>query len=268
MVFFLSHDKSPVTPATVEAQTISGARPETQYVDVPDVVVPVQSKGNYEYIQITGSCDSYRETVCASSYAGPGVEYGKRYELENGMILKITSKETRNGQIWYRIHFDEQLRHPERVAGDWYIPAVLGRVIRDDGDQVLTEQSPMTSKRIIIDLSDQTLYAYDGDKEFFVTKVSTGEEHSPTPTGLFKVYKKTPSRYMQGPLEGVTDVPFDLPGVPWNLYFTEDGAVIHGTYWHNRYGTEQSSGCVNLPPELAKLLYDWADVGTVVVVQK
>ena len=97
--------------------------------------------------------------------------------------------------------------------------------------------------------------------------ISTGLDDTPTPRGDFKVFKKTPSRYMQGPIKGVSDQVYDLPGVPWNLYFTEGGAVIHGAYWHDHFGKPWSHGCVNLPTETAKKLYLWADVGTSVHVQ-
>lgn len=55
---------------------------------------------------------------------------------------------------------------------------------------------------------------------------------------------------------------YDLPSVPWNLYFTYDGAVIHGAYWHVNFGAQNSYGCVNLPPENAEWIYNWAEVGT------
>ena len=97
--------------------------------------------------------------------------------------------------------------------------------------------------------------------------ISTGLELTPTETGTFTVFKKTPSRYMQGPLPGFVDrQAYDLPGVPWNLYFTQGGAVIHGAYWHNSFGKPYSHGCVNLPPQQAKKLYNWAPLGTKVIV--
>jgi lipoprotein-anchoring transpeptidase ErfK/SrfK len=43
--------------------------------------------------------------------------------------------------------------------------------------------------------------------------------------------------------------------------------VIHGAYWHNSFGTPYSHGCVNLPSDQAKKLYDWAHIGTTVVVR-
>ncbi len=259
IVFFVAHSDSSFVTAEETASSL-----ESSGVLYPEYVAPAPAVVEYEYIEITQSCGPAFEGRCIPVYSGPGVGYEELAELRNGMVLKIKSKEVRNGQVWYHVYFDEWLRHPERVEGSWYIPAVAGRVVTDDGERSLITSETTSPKRIIVSLSDHMLYAYEGDKEFLVTKVSTGASSTPTPKGTFTIYKKTPSRYMQGPLPGVNDNPFDLPGVPWNLYFTEDGAVIHGSYWHDRYGTDQSSGCINLPPELAKLLYDWADLGTVV----
>lgn len=257
IVFFMSRD-TPSVVSHVQAQTPS-------VVQTPPAPLPVQ--GKYEYLEITNSCDAYFEGLCIPVYSGPNISNETVHELRNGMVLKVKNKVERNGQVWYQVHFAEWLRYPERVDREWYIPAVAGRIVTGNGEEVLKSSDPKTNKRIVVDLSDHMIYAYDGSTLFLTTKVSTGIEFTPTPTGTFTVYKKMPSRYMQGPLPGVSDVPFDLPGVPWNLYFTEGGAVIHGSYWHDRYGTEQSSGCINLPPEVAKILYDWAELGTTVTVR-
>ena len=73
---------------------------------------------------------------------------------------------------------------------------------------------------------------------------------------------------MQGPIPGVSTQVYDLPGVPWNLYFTAGGSVIHGAYWHDHFGKPWSHGCVNLPPQKAKELYLWAPIGIKVTVRK
>jgi len=54
----------------------------------------------------------------------------------------------------------------------------------------------------------------------------------------------------------------DVPNV---MYFYKDYA-IHGTYWHNSFGWGASHGCVNVPVEFSKWLYDWAPYGTKVVI--
>lgn len=262
IVLFASRNEASLTstePVVVHAEAVQ--KPFTRQVTTP-------AQGAYEYIEITSSCGPQFEGMCIPAYAGPGTEYEEVTDLRNGMILKIKNRVTVNGQTWYRVYFDEWLRYADRVEGDWYVPAVAGRVVKSDGEQILDNQQVTTTKRIVIDLSDHMIYAYDGNYLYLTTKVSTGIDSTPTPLGTFSVYKKTPSRYMQGPLPGVSDVPFDLPGVPWNLYFTLDGAVIHGSYWHDRYGTDQSNGCINLPPEIAKILYDWAPLGTPVIVQR
>ncbi len=261
IVFFVSSD----TPSSrVEAQD-DVIVPE-QFLEI--IQPTVEHEGTYEYLEITDSCDPYFEGHCIPAYAGPGTQFEEVSDLRKDMIFKIRGRVQVNGQLWYRVYFDEWLRHPERVNGDWYIPAVAGRVIRDDGEKILGKENVITSKKIIIDPSEHMIYAYDGNTLFFQTKVASGIESTPTPVGTFSIYKKTPTRYMQGPIPGVSDVPFDLPGVPWNMYFTDDGAVIHGSYWHDRYGTNQSSGCINLPSEIAKILYDWAPLGTTVTVRR
>jgi hypothetical protein len=256
IIFALRDDPSPV----VSAQ-------ETPVIVEESAPVGQVSQGKYEYLEVTEGCTHGTAELCVWAYAGPGTQYEELYQLEKGMLLKVKGEKEMNGVTWYHVYFDEWLRYPERTDKDWYVPAAAGRIVKADGVENVTSKST-TTKRIIVDLSDQMLYAYDGDKEFMRTKVSTGERNTPTPTGTFTIYKKTPTRYMQGPLPGVTSVPFDLPGVPWNMYFTQGGAVIHGTYWHNDYGNVESSGCVNLPPELANILYTWAPVGTTVLVQK
>jgi lipoprotein-anchoring transpeptidase ErfK/SrfK len=101
-----------------------------------------------------------------------------------------------------------------------------------------------------------------------VADVSTGLDGIPTPVGAYEIFRKTPSRYMQGPIPGQTSDEYDLPGVPWTMYFTDDGAAIHGAYWHDEFGFQHSHGCVNLPLNLARKLYEWTPLGTLVIVQQ
>ncbi|MEZ0208918.1 MAG: L,D-transpeptidase [Candidatus Paceibacterota bacterium] len=256
-VLFFSRDTSSTEPVRIV----------THVQATENNVVSVPQEGKYEYLEITQSCNPEFQGLCIPVYAGPGTHYEEVADLRTGMMLKIKETVKVNGVTWHHVYFDEWLRYPGRVTTDWYVPAVAGRVVRDNGLQELGKNTPSTNKRIVVDISDHTIYAYDGTVLFLQTKVAVGVDEAPTPVGTFTIFKKTPSRYMQGPLPGVNDNAFDLPGVPWNMYFTTGGAVIHGSYWHDRYGTEQSSGCINLPPEIAKILYDWSELGTTVTIQ-
>lgn len=228
--------------------------------------VPEQT-GLNEYIQVVDSCGPYFTGVCVNMRSGPGVEYPVVMKLRNNMVLKVADTVEEGGRTWYKIGFDGEIHYPERVIGDWYVVADYVRLFRDAGEIRTTRGMNATStKRIVIDLTKEILYAYDGDTLFIQKPISSGLELTPTPLGKFWVYRKTPDSYMQGPIPGLSDQYYDLPGVPWNLYFTRDGGAIHGAYWHDHFGQPWSHGCVNLPPVQAEILYEWADLGTPVTV--
>lgn len=225
----------------------------------------------FEYVEVTDGCGPHFEGECLRVRSGPGTEYDAVERLRNGIVLKVGGKVERDyGEVWYKIVFDEWLRYPERVTSDWYVAADYVEVLLDEGDRTIWEDEYATStkKSITVDRSDQKLYAFEGSELFMEIDISTGLELTPTPRGTFSIFKKTPSRYMQGPLPNLVDRQvYDLPGVPWNLYFTHGGAVIHGAYWHNSFGSTYSHGCVNVRPDQARQLYNWAELGMEVIVK-
>jgi hypothetical protein len=220
------------------------------------------------YIEVTDGCGPYFEGACVNVRSGPGENYADVGSLRSGMVLRVGEARESGGHTWYRIVFDESVRYPDRISKEWWIAGDYVRVFKHEGPKVFDEgKTASTTKRIIIDRGDQMLYAYDGDALFMEQAISSGLDGTPTPRGNFMVFNKTPSRYMQGPLPGISDQYYDLPGVPWDLYFTHEGGAIHGAYWHDKFGERWSHGCVNLPIEKAKELYEWTDLGTTVVVR-
>lgn len=222
----------------------------------------------FQYIEVVDSCGPEYGDECLLVRSGPGVEHEVVHRFRTGMVLRAKTVTNEQGEVWYKIIFDEWLRYEDRVISDMYVAAEFVEVFYDQGIIERTDNDKTTDKEIIIDRSEQKLYAYDNEVLFMETSISTGLELTPTPRGTFPIFRKTPSRYMQGPLPNLADKQiYDLPGVPWTLYFTTGGAAIHGTYWHDNFGEQQSHGCVNLSPAEAKKLYKWAPVGTVVTVQ-
>lgn len=219
------------------------------------------------YAEITDSCGPYFDGACLNARSGPGTEYPSIAQLRRGIVLRVVPATSQSGDVWYQVIFDEWLRYPDRAAQSFYISGSYVRVFYNGGPKEGLATSTASAKRIIIDRSEQRLSAYEGDTLFMDEPISTGLELTPTPRGVFHIYRKTPSRYMQGPIEGITAKTYDLPGVPWNLYFTAEGAVIHGTYWHDHFGRPWSNGCVNLPTDKARQLYEWAGLGTTVIVR-
>ena len=109
-----------------------------------------------------------------------------------------------------------------------------------------------------IDLTNQMLYAYRDNQLISGFKVSTGTSSHKTVTGIFKLFSKYPAITMSGP-------GYYLPDVPYSMFFYK-GYAIHGTYWHNNFGTPMSHGCVNMNTDDAAWIYANAPVGTYVMV--
>jgi len=133
----------------------------------------------------------------------------------------------------------------------------------------------VTYKRIVISLSQQRLFAYDGPTLFLNTLVTTGNKELPTPTGLFHVmFGKSPFVFHSPWPKGSKFYYADSP-VTYALYFKDSGYYIHDSPWRTAYGPGTNSvvgapgqnytgthGCVNVPLNVMSQLYSWATPGT------
>jgi LysM repeat protein len=115
---------------------------------------------------------------------------------------------------------------------------------------------PTEEKWISIDLDHQRAYAWEGNRLLKRFAISSGKAKTPTVTGVFRIWAKVSSQTMQGGSRAAGDY-YNLPNVQWVQYFYRDYA-LHGAYWHNKFGTPTSHGCVNLTNDDAKWLFDWA----------
>jgi hypothetical protein len=153
-----------------------------------------------------------------------------------------------------------------------------GIIFRDadiDGDgelelivakETLSTGPHTTVKSILVDLSEQKLYSYYRGEIESEYLISSGLSRFETPKGDFAITRKrekTRMSWVYGP-----DHPdnYDLPDVPHAMTFVGP-YNIHGAYWHNNFGVRMSHGCVNMSLPDAEELFNWADLGTTVVVQ-
>ncbi|MFN8590948.1 MAG: L,D-transpeptidase [Thermomicrobiales bacterium] len=114
-------------------------------------------------------------------------------------------------------------------------------------------------KVILVSIGRQTMWAMKAGEVMLSSLVSTGRAGFDTPLGSYAILTKLPSQTMSGVIGGES---YNVPDVPNVMYFTNAGHALHGTYWHNNFGTPMSHGCVNLPMDVAAWLYAWAPVGT------
>jgi len=130
---------------------------------------------------------------------------------------------------------------------------------------ILGEQTNEGERWIEIDLSDQRLYLKEGNNTAGNFLISSGK-WAPTPTGQWRIWTKLRYTRMKGGSKALGTF-YDLPNVPYTMYYNQ-GYGIHGAYWHNNFGQPMSHGCINMKPEEAGIAFNWASVGTRVVVHQ
>jgi len=162
--------------------------------------------------------------------------------------IKDIAVDKRDGSLWYRAY-------DHLYSAYYYIRPYNVRILPANELTPLSPNVPPEDKYIEVRLDEQAVVAFEGERQVFRARASTGKNEFATPTGWFKTFHKRPTAHMVG---GESDAAaYDLTGVPWDCYITENGVAIHGTFWHNDYGTPHSHGCVNLSPQAAKWLYRW-----------
>lgn len=117
---------------------------------------------------------------------------------------------------------------------------------------------------IDVDISQQTVVVYEGDKPIYATLISSGKEskikdkdHS-TPRGMWRVREKHVVTTMDGNGSAAGDLPYSIEDVPYVMYFHKAYAT-HGAFWHQNFGSQMSHGCVNLAPLDAKWIFMHAE---------
>ncbi len=145
----------------------------------------------------------------------------------------------------------------------------VGQQITVPSQDVLTPYLPVPHKKIVISIAEQRMRVYENNALLYEWLVSTGQSHSPTYRGVFQVLDKTEEAYASQ---------WDL----WMPYFIAiypaGGIVYNGIHelpilangqrlWEGSLGSPASFGCIILGIPQAETLYNWADIGVVVVIE-
>ena len=182
------------------------------------------------------------------------IVYGEDRELLNveGSAPRVTGTAKKHARFVIK---------EELTKGDVaYVSGTPGAVRRDQVRVVRRTERPSSvpasGKWIHVDLSEQTLVAYEGDDPVYATLISSGKEGYEPPTGLFEIQQKYISTTMNAtdPIDGF----YEVEEVPWTLYY-HGGYALHGAYWHTDFGKVRSHGCTNIAPVDARWLYYWSE---------
>lgn len=119
-------------------------------------------------------------------------------------------------------------------------------------------------KWIEVDISEQRTTAYERATPVNNFLIASGTKGHETVLGEFTIWHKVRSQTMQGGSKASGDY-YSIPNVEWVSYFYKDYA-LHGAWWREKFGAPASHGCVNMTNADAKWIFDWAPMGTKVIV--
>lgn len=131
----------------------------------------------------------------------------------------------------------------------------------EDTQVVLGDMTNNTNKRLYVDLTQQKILAFEGDRLVYDFPVSTGKWYH-TPTGEFRIWTWLRYTRMSGGSKA-NGTYYNLPNVPYTMFFSNAqvpkyrGYGIHGAYWHNNFGVPMSHGCVNMREADVAKIYEW-----------
>jgi hypothetical protein len=192
---------------------------------------------------------------------------GMRYVTSSGTVLRVMSNARDGRQVTNAADLGAAAVAALAGGKSWSgsfdykkLPASWNERRVAAGAEKLAYPAAEGEKWIDVNLSRHTMTAYVGAKVVKgpVAMVDGGPDF-PTSTGLFHIYLKNPLMTMRGTNADGSD--YETEDVPWSSFFT-GGIALHGAYWRDSFGYSGSHGCVNLPVDVAKWVYDFAPIGT------
>ncbi len=178
-----------------------------------------------------------------------------------------------SGETLSSIAYDYGFPYPYLMLANPGIDMLMaGAHIKIPSPDVLTPLPVVENKRIVVSISNQTMQAFEDGELKWDWKASTGMDSSPTSPGIYQIQTHEEMAYAAN---------WDLY-MPWfmGIYRPVPGQEFmngfHGfpsrdrrqLLWTKDLGRRVTYGCILLSSENAKTLYDWAEEGVIVELQK
>jgi hypothetical protein len=187
-------------------------------------------------------------------------EKARKWRLSKGSLLDAGAAPYRSAiPLTGKVNFFEERMHFQTKDGEWVSDQDVSRL---DPAKKMPGWAKAGERWIDINITKQTLVAYEGTKAVFATLVSTGEAGLGDPgttrstaRGIFRIHTKHVTATMDSRAVGEE---FDLRDIPYVQYFQE-GYALHAAYWHDGFGQPRSHGCINLSPDDARWLFFWTE---------
>jgi hypothetical protein len=235
---------------------------EKPYFSDENALPPYRAFTAYWNVTNTGNC--------AITGAGLVFTSGTKMTAENARPLDLEPGETKELSMGLRTPLFSGNYQSVWMMG-FYTPEKEFRYLHPHVTvDVNVDGSLPLERLIVVALDEQRLYAFDNGTlkySYLIRSGLPGYDTPPNKKGEFyEIYLMFEKTDMNGYALGYD---YYLKDVPWTMYFFEDYG-IHGAPWligrEHLLGTPGSHGCINMMPQDAYELFQWANMGDKVVV--
>lgn len=211
--------------------------------------------------------DLTHEGIVASPWLQDHINFNFPPRLYYGQVVWIDQVRTNNGFPEYRWNEDANGRgYGYGGYGEFYwADGAAFKILTEADVATIAPEVDPNEKTISVNLDYQSLSCFEGGREVFFCRISSGKRYDPvtgevvdtfaTPAGTLMTYWKIISKNMTAGNEGSG---YSTPAVPWCTFIASGGVAIHGAFWHNAFGERRSHGCVNVTPDDAKWIFRWS----------
>ena len=165
---------------------------------------------------------------------------------ERYTVVNIYEKALVGETLWYRIG-----------DGQWCRQERLAVVAARRAPSQVSQNDRLHGKWISVNLFEQTIAAYEGERLVYASLISSGLPQWETVQGVYQIQSKNKSQPMYNAAGDPALGDYYVDSVPYNMFFFQDYA-LHGAYWHDGFGYRHSRGCVNLSLNDAVWFFNWS----------
>lgn len=230
--------------------------PNTPITEMPAGQPGFWAEVTVPYVELT------LEGAPVSPWMQSHIQYNFPPRAYYGQVLWIDQIRQSNGFVEYR--WNENQGHGYGFGDIFWADGAGLKVLSEQDVAPISPEIDPAEKKIVADLTYQTLSCFEGNNEVFFCRISSGAVYDPatgaisderaTPVGDLNTHWKILSLNMSG---GGSASGYSTPAVPWDTVISGEGIAIHGAFWHNDFGEKRSHGCINVKPEDAKWIFRW-----------
>jgi hypothetical protein len=238
----------------------SRVQPTRNLPNKPIAAMPAGQKGFWTEVTVP-YIDMTLEGAPYSPWIQSLIKYNFPPRVYYGQVIWIDQIRQNNGFTEYR--WNEDSGHGYGFGDIFWMDGAGLKILTEEETSAISPDVDPASKKIIANLTYQTISCLEGNNEVYFCRISSGAifdyqgnptDKYATPVGDLNTGWKIISLNMSG---GGSTSGYSTPAVPWCTVISGEGVAIHGAFWHNDFGERRSHGCINVKPEDAKWIFRW-----------